>query len=106
MALDHEFGAKRLLVRIRDSGKIADFTLQGFAVETFDVTFDQSIERAFDINLEEAVMLAPYLVTDFTIRRDRRRNRDHAVAREQFTDIANPANVGVTVLLGKSQALG
>src|SRR6266851_2036166 len=57
MALDHEFRTEWLLVRIGNPREVANFTIQGFAVETFDVAFDQSVERAFNINLDEAVML-------------------------------------------------
>src|SRR6266566_5133843 len=104
MAFDHEFGAERFLVRVRHSGEITDFAFQRLAIESLDIAFDQGIERAFDINLEKPVVLSSDLVTDLAIRRDCSRNCDDAVAGEQPTYVANPANIGITIFLGKTQA--
>ena len=47
-----------------------------------------------------------HLVADLAVGRDRGRDRDDAVAREQIADVADAADVGVAVFLGKAQALG
>src|SRR5690606_16677003 len=96
-----DLGARRGLVRVGDAGEVLDDPLAGLLVETLGVALLDDLERAVDEDLDERGLAARAdLVADRRVRRDRRGDRDDAVARQHVRDVADAADVGVAVLLG------
>jgi hypothetical protein len=97
---------ERRLVGVRNAGEAFEFAGQRLLVQPLDVAPDQRFQRAIDVNLEEALVLPAHLVAHLAIGRDRRRDRDHSIAREQLADVPDAPDVGVAVLLGEPQPFG
>ena len=51
-------------------------------------------------------MQAAHFVAHVAIRRNRRRDRDHAIARQQIADVADPPDIDVAIFLRKPESLG
>ncbi len=105
-AVDHQFGIQRLFVGVGNAGERFDLAGQRLFVEALDVALDQFVDRASHVHFEEALVIAPHLVAHVAVGRNRRGDRDHAVARQQMADVADAPDVGVAIFLGKPESLG
>ena len=72
-------------------------------VQPLDVTLREHVDGAVDIDLDEAADATAHLGPSVLVRRDRRSDRDHAVAREQLRDEADAADIDVAILFGESE---
>ena len=77
-----------------------------FLVEALHVALDEFVDRASHEHFEEALVLVAHFVANVAIGRDRRGDRDDAVAREQVAYVADPPDIDVAILFGKTESLG
>src|SRR6185295_12525958 len=65
--MQHDLGIRGRLVRIGNTGELADLAGLGFLVESLDVTARDHFERALDVDLDKILDTRPQLVTDRAI---------------------------------------
>jgi hypothetical protein len=108
VGLDDKVRIGGRFVGIGNSGEERNFSGEGTLVQSLDVAVDQRIQLCFEIDLDEVDVVArghpANFISGFGVGRNRRRNDEHLVACEQARDKANPANVGVAILLGEAKA--
>ena len=103
--VDDDLGVERLLVRVRDAGKLGDFAAQRPLVEALDIAADQLVQRAADEHLDERADVGADLVADGPVRRDGRDDHGDVVAGQQLRHEPDPPNVGVAVLAAEAEPL-
>ena len=98
----------RLLVGRGDAGELRDLAAPRLGVEALAVAALALLERGGDVHEEEraAGLLdhRPHLLPGLVERRDRAAHGDAAVPGDLGGDPADPADVGLAVLLGERQA--
>jgi len=100
-AVDHDLRIERLLVRVRDAGKLFNFAGQGFFVEPFDVAGDEGFQRAPHVHFDEVTDTLTDFVADGAIGGNRRGNSHSSIPGQEMCDVTDAANVGVTIFFGK-----
>ena len=99
-------GFERLLVRIADAGEVLDDRRRAPSCRGPSCRAPRDVDRALDVDLDEAASaFARTSSRIVAVGRDRGRDRDDAVAREQVRDEADAADVRVAVLLREAEAL-
>src|SRR5271166_45079 len=63
-AVDDEFGLQRFFVRVRHAGERFDLAGERLLVKALHVALDEFVDRAADIDFEEAFVSAAHLVAD------------------------------------------
>src|ERR1035437_911667 len=99
------FGVERGLIWIVDSSKCREVSGPRFAVQALGIARLADFQRGVDIYLDEVADGSAHLVPHVAVRRDGRRQRNHAVARQQARYEADAADVLVAILAREAQAL-
>src|SRR5258706_16155282 len=96
---------ERFLVWIADTGEVGDLAGNRFLVEALHIALDEGVERAADEHFDEPGRLSSDLVAHLAVRRDRRCDGNPPAARHEPGDIADAADVGVSIFFGEPQSL-
>src|SRR5689334_2954024 len=104
-AFEPQFRPRRRLVGVVDPGESLDLTGPGFLVEPFWIALLANLNRGVDEDLLEITVVqgGPNGVTITNVRADEGRQSNDARLAEQLRDRADPANVLLAILGGKSQ---
>src|SRR5215813_2827672 len=104
VSFHHDLRMKGFFIGIGNPSKFLDFASQGFFVEPFHITSDQSLKRTLSVHLNKVANATAYLVAYGSVWRDSSGDHRCPIARQQLGDIADAANVGVTIFFAKAQA--
>src|SRR6185312_942607 len=104
-ALEPQFGTRRGFVGIVDPGESLDFAGPGFLVEPFGIALFAYLNGGVDEDLLEIAVAerGPNRIAVTNVRADEGRQSDDPGLAEQLRDGADPANVLLAVLGGKTQ---
>src|SRR5262247_2392916 len=97
--------SNRRFVRIRNTGELLNLSSKRLSVQALRIALDEDVERAFHIHLNKTRDPSARFVPDRSIWRDGRDDRDHAVARQQFTDEGDAPDVLVPIFLAEPETL-
>src|SRR5207249_1248986 len=93
----------RRLIGIGNPRKVGNLAGHSLLVEPLDIAFDKNLHRAVHIDFDEVRDTGSQLITARLIGRNRRRDGDDTVPREEFADEADAANVLPPVVAAKTE---
>src|SRR5215469_400198 len=96
---------ERSFIRIFDASKTANLAGPCFPVQIFGVAEFTNRELRIDIDLQEVADGPTGLVAELAIRRDRGDENHDAVARQQFCNESDAANILISIGLAKTEVL-
>jgi hypothetical protein len=82
---------------------MVDLAGEGSLVQSLDVALREHVDRAADIDLDEATDSPAHLCPRVLVRRDGGGDGDHTIAREQLRHESDAADVDVAVFLAEAQ---